>query len=98
MPKGWSFGHQLFRHHRIFYALANFVADEFGEQLVRLFVGQDVAEITQPFAEAGLRPQFLETRLTFFRRNVEDRARVEIVDEARKGLARALEDLAGSSL
>src|ERR1700722_20103642 len=91
-PKWMVLRDQLFRHHRIFDALANLVADELGEQLVRLKVGQHVAEIAQPFAEAGLRPQFLEARLTFFRRNIEDRAGVEIVDKARKGFARPFKD------
>ena len=49
-------GHQLFGDRGVVNACADFIAHELGERGVGVQVGHDVAEVTQPFPEAGLRP------------------------------------------
>ena len=78
---------QLLRHLRVLHALADLVRDEVADRGVGFLVGQDVAEIAHPDAEAGLAIELLPERLALLGRHLEGLARVGLVDEAARRLA-----------
>src|SRR6185437_13331633 len=77
----------------VLHALADLARDEVGNQRVRRLVGEDVAEIALPDAEALLAVKLLEERLALLRRHLEDAARVRGMQEAGESLAAAREHL-----
>ena len=98
MPKPWFFGISFsatvgsFTRWRILRATKSLIGG------VGLAVGQHVAEVALPDAEAALGVELLEERLALLRRHLEGAARVGRVQEAGEGLLAALEHLGVAGL
>ena len=87
------FRNQLFRDRLVFYALADFSGHEIADRGVRPAVGQDVAEIALPDAEAALGVEFFIKCLALFIGDLECPARIRRMQEAGKGLLTSGEHL-----
>ena len=84
---------QLVRDLRVLHALADLLGDELADRGVGLLVGQDVAEIAHPDAEARLRIKLFPERLALLRRHVQRLAGIGLVDEPARRLAAVGVDL-----
>src|SRR5205814_1892710 len=78
---------------RILDALTNLARDEVGDQCVGRTIGQDVAEIALPDAEAGLGIELLPEGFAFLRADLVRAPPVGFVNETARALVAAREDL-----
>ena len=78
---------------RVLHPLADLARHEVGEQGVGLAVGEYVAEVALPHAEALRAVELLPLGLALLRRDLEGAARVGRVQEAGEGLLAALQDV-----
>ena len=83
---------------RVFHPLTNLACDEVRDQRIGLAVGQDVAKVADPDAEARLGVALLPEGFALLARDLERAARIGLVDETARILAAALKDLGVAGL
>ena len=92
------FRDELFSGCRVFHPLTNLARDEVRDQRIGLAVGQDVAIVADPDAEARLGIALLPEGFALFARDLERAARIGFVDESARIFAAALKDLGVAGL